>query len=141
VVTRIWNALALISTGALIGTLCLWMVASRIWRSQQIALGPGFHATVQRSGFDGQLLLFNDPKNGPHYGINALHSVDVSRPLPGIAVWSSSGGLTAHPGWWTAYVSLLYPIGLFAIAPTVWLLRKRKPSGRGFPVCGDTATG
>lgn len=131
----------LISAAALVGTLCLWTFASGVGRSQQIAFGPGLYASAQRTGFDGQLLLFNDRKNGPQYGINAYHSFDVSRPLPGIAVWSSSGGLMAHPGWWTAYVNLLYPIGLFAIVPTVWLFRKRKPPGRGFPVHGETATG
>ena len=138
--TRIWKALVLTSTAALIGTLCVWTFASRVGRSQQIGLGPGFYVSAKRTGFDGRLLLFNDLKNGPHAGINAYHSIDVSRPLPGIDVWSSSGGLMAHPGWWTAYVSLLYPIALFAIAPTAWLLRKRKLAGRGFPVRDDAAT-
>ena len=98
--------------------------------------------TATRSGFDGRLLLFDDLKNGPHRGINAYHLINVSRPLPGIAVWSSSSGIImAHPGWWTLDVSLFYPIGLFAIAPLVWLLRKRKRGGHGFPVCGDAAAG
>ena len=143
--TRICKALVLTSTAALIGTLCVWTFATRVdCRSQQISLGPGLYVSAQRSGFDGQLLLFDDLKNGPHRGINAYHAVDDSRPLPGIAVWSSSGGLIpgmAHPGWWTVYVSLLYPIGLFALPPTVWLLRRRKRAGRGFPIGDDTATG
>ncbi len=140
VATRIGKALVLTSTVALIGTIGVWTFASRVdCRSQQISLGPSLHVSAMRRGYDGQLLLFDDLKNGPHRGINAHHAVDVSRPLPGIAVWSSSGGIMAHPGWRTVYVSLLYPVGLFTLAPMVWLLRRRKPARRGFPVGDDTA--
>ena len=139
--TRIGKVLVLFSTAALLGTLCVWAFASRVPRSQQISLGPSLYVSARGSSFDRQLLLFNDLQNGPQHGINALHAIEVSRPLPGITVWSSSGGLMAHPGWWTTYVNLLYPIALFAVPPTVWLLRRRKPSGRRFPLPDETATG
>ena len=96
--TRIGKALVLVSTAALVGTICAWGFASRVdCRSQQISLGPELYASIQRSGFNGGFLLFDDLNNGPHRGINAYHALEISRPLPGVTLWSSSGGFFDAP--------------------------------------------
>ncbi len=139
----------------LLATLCVWAFAIRINdQSQQLSLDSSFHVTARAPhsakwyrNLDRQVLVFNDVKNSPHRGLITYHSHDVSRPLPGISIERSGPGISAWVSgsgpaqtnlpWFTVYVSLLYPIVLFAIAPLAWLLRRFKRAARGFPVVAD----
>ena len=144
--TRTTNALVLVSTAGLIAAVCVWAFAARVnHQSQQISFGSSLHVTARgTSRLDRQFLVFNDLKNSPHRGLIAYHSLNVWRPLPGISIWRSGPGISAWVSgsgpiqtkfrWVTVYVSVFYPMVLFAIAPLVWLRRKYRRAGRGFPV-------
>ncbi len=161
--TRTSNALVLASTAALVVALCVWAFATRINdRSQQVSISSNLHMTVWSPGWrkwyrnlDRQFLVFNDVKNSPNRGLSALHSLDVWKPLPGISIWRSGPGVSAWVArtgpvqtksrWFTVYVSLYYPIVLFAIAPATWLIRRyrhfKRAGRRGFPVVPSPAVG
>lgn len=154
------RGLIILSTVGLLAAIALWLLAPSINdQSQQVSLGSNLHLTASCSHYrrwyrnlDRELLLFNDLKNSPHRGLIAYHVTERWSPLPGISILRSGPGfLGTAPGsgipqrdlrWFTAYVSLYYPITLFAITPAIWLIRRYRRyrrGGRGFPVVTDPA--
>jgi hypothetical protein len=148
---RAFNIAALVSAVLLGFTALLWLSA--------YFLNPHEHhlSITQRShigvwgGFDGpwsgRLVFFNDP-DGPYRGsIIALSDADSKTPaVIWRGAWGDSLGVYYRHFYlpksgitvWTLMISLLYPLGLFAILPLAWVWRRWR--GRRDPLSCNIVT-
>ena len=141
---RIFNALSLISAILLVGTAMLWVWS--YWtdpRKECLSFSGDFHVAVR----SGRVSFFSDKEYGPYRGsIIALTSPE--RPAERIFAerrgfgdtagiyyryfrWADSGAVL-----WTVSVSLVYPLIVFMLSPTLpawkwWRHRARQATGTG----------
>ena len=129
---RIFNTISLISAVLLVCTISLGTWS--FWtdpRTDCLSMGDEFHVAVQY----GRVSFFNVKNYGPYHGsiISLSSSKDSADGVFAVRRgfgdacgiyyryfrWAESGDVL-----WTLSVSLVYPLILFAVLPTVWTLRR-----------------
>jgi hypothetical protein len=131
---RMLKAASIISTLLLVLTL-IFCVAS-IWINPwnyRLSLSNNFHLGVWGQTFDIRLVIFNDAEYGPYRGSIISVSDGQGNEFPKvdrkIGFGDTAGVYYRYFRWpdstvlWTLMISLWYFVALFAILPTLWIVR------------------
>jgi hypothetical protein len=142
---RLFNITAAVSTIAFCVIVIAWIAAGRVDpRKQFISLSTTCHVTIDARGADARLEVFNDASYGPYSGSIIAIAGDPNRPkvsgvgdVAGIYYrmirWPNGASL------WTLSLSLAYPLVVATVLPALWVIRRSRHRGRGFPVEGQPA--
>jgi hypothetical protein len=146
---RLFTLASAISTLLFVLLGVAWLLAARYDTlnpsgTQFLSLSSRFHVTIDAHAFPARIVFFSDSTFGPYAG--AISAGRATPTAPQITRFGDTAGIYyRHFRWpngktlWTLSLSLLYPLSLCTILPTLWLLRRSRlrTTARGFEVTND----
>jgi hypothetical protein len=137
---HLFNIAVALSAIAFCLLVVVWLTASSVDpRKKFVSLSTGCHLSVDARGADARLEVFNDATYGPYSGSIIGIAGDPNGPKVS-GVGDVAGIYHRMIRWpngtslWTLSLSLIYPMVACTVLPVVWVIRRSRQRGRGFPV-------
>ena len=116
----------------------VWLLTAATKPVEKIfSLNDSCHLCLRTNGLDARVVLFSDKVSGPYTG--SVVAFTGNETSPRVSGFGDAAGiyyrritLPTGKSFWTVSLSLIYPLGLAAVLPLMWFIRRwrrQKPAG------------